>query len=541
MTGKQSGGRRRARSGDEAHLPSRNLTASAAHLRESVNAVIPAEADIESVGYFTPSWHRKGVPNEREKRIRVVRDDFQGELIARVTANTRYGLPITADLVYYRAFQWLLWDKIDATGKIPEWMTFSTRSILKRAGRERGRERGVLSAWRHRLHGTLIIYEGDMEVLDQLGMKPDASRTIFSETYGWEDPDRPDIDGMPEGAHMVHLPEWYRRNLESRPRPLDIEADLELRSPIALALSAMLDPMFFAASHRAKGRYAITVRKRYDEVCKDFLLTEHHYTSYVQQQFRSACQELKEVGKIVDWGIEPAKGGGFLLYWTIGPRILEAWRVWKNVRLPGGHTAPARPQLTLHRADETAAARNGQAVLLVRMFHDKCRGIKNVRPTSKEIEQALDLIGSHDFNTAAQIVEHVVASMKETRFDARFFGAVVSGSYVADAVRAIERRERQATEREEAQRRRIAEQAASQTAAEKNRLRAERREALIRRAKRNLSVARIKELRAEAEASEHVRDKPAGARRIAIQYKIDELIWDRHVSVEDRVNLESDL
>jgi hypothetical protein len=503
-------------------------------LRETLNAVIPAEADIENIGYFTPSWHRKGVPAEREKRICVVRDDFEGEAVARVTANTRYGLPITADLIYYRAFQWLLWERIEATGKIPDWVTFSTRAILNLAGRERGRERNAVASWRHRLHLTGVIYEGDIEVLDRLGMKVDASHTIFGETYGWSDPDRPDIDGVPEGAHMVHLPEWYRRNLEWHPRPLDIEADLELRSPIALALSAMLDPMFFAASHRAKDRYDVTVRKRHDEVCRDFLLTPFTTASRILQQFRGPCEELKEIGKIVDWGIELAKGGGFLLYWTIGPRIIAAWRQWKSVRLPG-ITAP-RPQLPLHRAEETEASRNGQAVLLVRMFHEKSRGVANVRPTSKEIEQALDLIQSHDFNTAAQIVEHAVSSMKETRFRARFFGAVVSGSYVADGVKSIEQRQRQAAQQEEAERRRVAER----IAIEEKHSRDERRQALIAGVKKTLSPAQIRQLRTEAEASEHVRDKPPGVHKAAIQYFVDQLIWERHVSPQDRAGLESE-
>jgi hypothetical protein len=380
--------------------------------------VIPAEVTIENICYFTPSLYPLAT-QAKEKRISITRDDFEGEATVRISANVDYGLPITVDRDLYLAFSQILWEKWLETREIPRYVTFSTRRILRLCGRDRGDDWNRVKAWRRRLQATLITFDADLKTLDRMNLQPDSAWQIFASSHGTGDLGHDD-----EEAHVVQLSDWYRAHLaEWRVRPMDIEAEMACSSPIAKALSPILDFMFFARKSRSQGS-PVVVRKRYEELAADFLLTIHTSRSLIERQFHKAHEQLLAVGKIRRWAIAPAKSGnGWVLEWECGPRLEEIDRIWtKEIHLP---TPPTSRMAAIPLPNDQLMEPDKQANLLVRIFQEKKNKLKEYQPNSKECEQAKILIRRNGWDQAARIVDEAIPLMKKTSFDAQFFGAVM--------------------------------------------------------------------------------------------------------------------
>jgi len=86
-----------------------------------------------------------------------------------------------------------------------------------------------------------------------------------------------------------------------------------------------------------------------------------------------------------------------------------------------------------------------QAETAVRFFHRKIHGVENHVPQSKEVSQALTLIGQYGVEKTHSIVEYAAAQAAETNFKIQHFGAILS--YTS---RALAAHGRQPTEAERA-------------------------------------------------------------------------------------------
>jgi hypothetical protein len=86
------------------HVPTLPETTTTPWAAETM--VIPAEVFLETLGFFTPSSKRLRGIYTKEKRVgeRVVADGTTRMIKTKISANHELGLPITADLDYYRAF-----------------------------------------------------------------------------------------------------------------------------------------------------------------------------------------------------------------------------------------------------------------------------------------------------------------------------------------------------------------------------------------------------------------------------------------------------
>jgi hypothetical protein len=99
---------------------------------------IPAEVAFENIGYFTPASKRiKGITT-KEKVVaeRTNPDGTRTVLTVHILGTGKYGLPITADLDYYRAFLKILDDLIEQDGQIPDAIPLPTKTLLRYAGKQ---------------------------------------------------------------------------------------------------------------------------------------------------------------------------------------------------------------------------------------------------------------------------------------------------------------------------------------------------------------------------------------------------------------------
>lgn len=386
--------------------------------------LVPGEITLESMGYFTPSWDREPLPQtEKTKKISITRDDYEGEVVVRILANPAFGLPVTRDRNLFLALMQIIWHIWNETGRIPKYVTFSTRRILMLARMNRGRDWNTVKHFRRKLQATLIMFDADIQTLDLMKFNPDASYQLFGSSTGTGE-----MDDDEQEAHVVELSEWFRDRLARWfVRPLDVEGELSLQSPIAKALSPVLDAMFFAANKTRKSASGpIFVAKRYEDLVDEFLLVARHGSrKRIKRQFTPPCNDLMSIGKLTSWEVRRAKRGeGWVLEFGSGPRMEEIWQLWKDMKLPSGDGRVPRLLPPVIPIDDPEVEMKNQATLLVKMFQSKKNKLDNWVPTRKEWEQALAYIRRNGFDDAAQMVDITVQFMNQTKYGAQFFGAV---------------------------------------------------------------------------------------------------------------------
>ena len=115
---------------------------------------IQAEVFLETVGFFTPSSRRikHHVTKEKTLAERVNPDGTTYVIKTTITANALFGLPITSDLDYYRAFLKICDETVDRDGRFHLPIAIPTRALIRYAGKaENARERKEIRAWIRRM------------------------------------------------------------------------------------------------------------------------------------------------------------------------------------------------------------------------------------------------------------------------------------------------------------------------------------------------------------------------------------------------------
>jgi hypothetical protein len=271
---------------------------------------------FERIGYFTPASKRiKGITT-KEKILaeRTNPDGTRTLLKIRILGSGAYGLPITADLDYYRAFLKLLDTLVDHGGSLPEPIAIPTRTFIRTAGKQvSAREFRAVQDWIRRSNATAIQ-----------GFYYDAVRGDYIEIGGEPLFPRYVIRGqqLPTGeyatTHAVWLASWFRSNyLHHHVRPLDLAFHLRLRKPIAKALYPLLDLGWYATGGQP-------YTKSYPELCQEFLLHDSRYLSRIKQQLDPAHQELVQERFLAHWEYRPAaKGSTWVITYHPGPKFFE--------------------------------------------------------------------------------------------------------------------------------------------------------------------------------------------------------------------------
>jgi hypothetical protein len=273
---------------------------------------VPAELNLESIGYFSASVKRQ-YPGEGQKS-KVVNLNNSSRVIE-IVANPKYGFPNAQDLDYYRAFLKICderavpeivqtGDKITIHPKLPVPIGFSTREVIRNSGRmESARERDEVRNWVKRCTSTSIeggLYRAEARRLDREFGGPLFTRYVLT---GEMLP-----DGQVAEMNFVWPNFWFYSNYFHRYfRPVDLNFHRSLERAIAKTLYPILDTGFYAAQG---GVYA----KRYTDLCNILSLVDRQQLSLVQRQLDPSHEELK--------------GGEFLSAWEYS---LDAQGKWTGI------------------------------------------------------------------------------------------------------------------------------------------------------------------------------------------------------------------
>jgi hypothetical protein len=277
---------------------------------------VPAEAFLETIGYFTPSSKRIRRQWVKEKTLgeRTTGDGTTKTLKTRVSANHDLGLPITSDQDYYRAFLKLCDELVGKDGRFQLPLAVPTRRLILTAGKTEGpKERREVRDWFRRM--TLTGIEGGLYRAKQKTYDDGFIGTVFSQVFLTGQTMR---DGRAADTNYVWLSPWWLSNYYYGHRRLfDNALYKRLRKPIAKALLNLLETGWYATGGKP-------YTKNYSDLCTEFLLTQYHQVSRLREQLEPAHKELAREGILtLPVRYQPkAAGDGYKLTWTPGPR----WR-----------------------------------------------------------------------------------------------------------------------------------------------------------------------------------------------------------------------
>lgn len=304
-----------------------------------------AEVAFENIGYFTPSSKRlKGVTT-KEKVVaeRTNPDGTRIRLTVQIIGTGKYGLPITADLDYYRAFLKLLDDLVDQDGQIPDAIPVPTKTLIRYAGKQAStQERRAVIDWIRRSHYTGIqgfYYRADTGDYIEIGDEPLFPRYLIRGQRL--------ANGEQADTHYVWLASWFRANyLHHHVRPLDLAFHLRLRKPIAKSLYPLLELGWYATGGKP-------YTKRYRDLCQEFLLQEYRYLSQVKQQLDPAHHDLAHEHFLERWEYRPAaQGASWVITYHPGPKFFADQRARQaRQRLAARIAQGTPPAATLQSPD----------------------------------------------------------------------------------------------------------------------------------------------------------------------------------------------
>ena len=284
---------------------------------------IKAEKNLETLGFFTPSsnWTR-GV---KKKVISFTKTEGNKRVKASATIlpSAEYGLPDTADLDKYRAFQKIMSDELIKNGKVPKHITFTSADLIEIMGISRrnkdgksyaGRFHKEIKDWLLRMKLTGIQAEGAVWLAGKKMWVTDTV-SVFDRVvaYGQELE-----DGIIADHHHVWLSDWQLENINGF-WLLSIDYDLhkQLRKPIAKSLLPILQIGFYASG----GTYT----KRYDDLCQFLGITNHNRFSYIKRQLEPSFKELHGKGFLDKWNYgENNLHKTYNITWLAGERFYEA-------------------------------------------------------------------------------------------------------------------------------------------------------------------------------------------------------------------------
>ena len=276
--------------------------------------IVRVEKNLNSLGFFSPTASTG--KRKQEKIITFVRDLPHGiktEAKATIMATSR-GLPNTADLDKYLAFQLIVADLKKRQGIVTNPIGFTTYQLLRLLGlKPAGKRYAEVDQWLDRMAGTLIKSEGAVYFAKTKRYMKDRFH-VFEKVYtvGEQLP-----DGHRAEQNYVFLSDWQLENLNhGHVLPISLEHYQRLRSDIAKNLVPLLYIWFYASRR--------PFQKRYQDLCQHLNIKIWPQLSRAKEQFCSGLTELKDVGYLSDWELCPTIDGlDFKLVFNAGPLFRE--------------------------------------------------------------------------------------------------------------------------------------------------------------------------------------------------------------------------
>jgi hypothetical protein len=300
---------------------------------------IPAEVFLENLGFFTPSSKRiRGIYTKAKVvGTRIVADGTTHTITTKISANHELGLPITADLDYYRAFLKILADTLEQEGRLRLPLVVPTKQLLRYTGKTDGvTTRHEVRTFLKKM--VLTGIEGGVYEAKRRDFTEGFVTTVFRQVVVRGETLR---HGQVADTNYVWPAPWFLANyLRGYVRRVDLAFHNRLRKPIAKALYPLLATGWYASGGHP-------YEKRYAALCAEFLLREERYLSKIQEQLDPAHAELQREGFLHHWAYRQAADAQewVLVYWPgdtffHDPENREVRRQRTTPRLPAPGLVP---------------------------------------------------------------------------------------------------------------------------------------------------------------------------------------------------------
>lgn len=283
----------------------------------STPRVVRIEKNLNSLGFFSPTASTGNRTNEKVvKFVRELPGGAKTEAKATIMGTSR-GLPNTADLDKYIAFQLIVAEIKKAKGTVANPIGFTTYQLLKLLGlKPTGKRYADVDQWLDRMAGTMIKSEGAVYFAKKKQYARDRFH-VFDRvfTVGQQLP-----DGSKAEQNYVFLSEWQLENLNhSYVLPIAIEYYQKLRTDIAKNLVPMLYIWFYATPR--------PFHKRYRDICQHLNVKVWTQISRAKEQFSPALDELREVGYLSEWDLRRTMDDvDFKLVLAAGSIFRDRWK-----------------------------------------------------------------------------------------------------------------------------------------------------------------------------------------------------------------------
>lgn len=324
------------------------MTKTKALIRTSTPAPAPQtsgfvkiEKNLNSLGFFTPAKHNGSAPR---KKVVTVRRELNGKIVeaqATILPSAEYGLPTTADLDKYLAFQKIIEHLRNNCGHIANPVGFTTAQLVNVLGiNSTGKNYQDIHDWLQRMTLTGINSKGVVYMAKRKAWMSDTFH-VFDRvvTVGSTLP-----DGTPADRNYVWLSDWQLENINGNYLlPIDLETYRKLKNQIAKILVPLLQIWLYAS--RAEGRF----EKRYPELCQMLDITLHKHLSLIKRQLEPSLSELQHHGYLASYSIElTADGREYKVVAVHGHKFYHDQKI--RAALPAAAQLPASQEPPLLKA-----------------------------------------------------------------------------------------------------------------------------------------------------------------------------------------------
>jgi hypothetical protein len=255
---------------------------------EPLKRVVRIEKNLNSLGFFSPATKAR----QTKKVISITREveGMKVEARATIIGHQDNGLPTTADLDKYLAFQLIVAELKKTSGVIVNPVRFTTYQLLKVLGQTpSGKNYHDVEEWLDRMSATWIKSEGAVYFAKTKRYARDRFHVFDRVVTAGED-----VDGTIADRNYVWLSSWQLENLNHNyVLPIDLGEYQRLKSPIAKALVPLLYVWFYASTR--------TVQKRYADLCQLLSIRSYPQISRAKEKLSPGMNELTEIGYISEW------------------------------------------------------------------------------------------------------------------------------------------------------------------------------------------------------------------------------------------------
>jgi hypothetical protein len=330
---------------DGGKAPEHGAGAGTPEWSESGAEFIRVEKDVITIGFFTPT--SKELKKTRVKTVpftQAVPGGHPVEVVIRIVTGGDYGLPGTADLDKWLAFQRHVGNLLKRDGVVTNPISFTSWELLSALNvhRRSGKNYGGVEEWLDRMCATTIEVKGEGKVGAQKRFGKDRGIQVFERGVSIGRELEP---GVMADRNYVWLSDWQLANINNGfIIPIDFDAYLSLKNAIAKTLLPLLQVWLYAT--RNEGVFT----KRYSDVCQLLGVTQYAKEWKIREKWGPSLDECVALGYLKGWGVENLRGTeGFKLVFRHGPKFyqdLESNRT-RQGQITGWRPAPGEDSTAL--------------------------------------------------------------------------------------------------------------------------------------------------------------------------------------------------